>query len=176
MTYPSYFNNLSQSLTSLSLDDCGLKGDFPTKVFSRPNLQILILAEYLGGLTAHFPESNWNSPLEDLVIVGTSFTGPLPESIGNLKSLRTLDLRYCNFTRPLPTSLGNLTQLTHLSAPDNQLTGPIPSQAGELPSLSYIFLQLNSLNGTIPSWLFTLPSLVRLDLSFNQLSGRVDEF
>jgi len=90
----------------------------------------------------------------------------LSESIGNLKSLRTLDLR-SNRLKTLPESIGNLKSLEMLFLRDNQLT-TLPESIGNLKSLGSLYLRTNQLK-TIPESIGTLKSLRTLDLRRNQL-------
>ncbi|XP_044465935.1 receptor-like protein 33 [Mangifera indica] len=196
---PNSLMNLSSSLTSLSLCYSILQGNFPTQIFHLPNLQILRLRGNFN-LTGSFPKVNWSSPLKSLDVTDISFSKQLPNSIGNLLSLRELYLENCTLMGSIPTSFGNLTQLSfldlsfnsfsgqfpffffnltqlsHLRLSSNQLSGPIPSHVNVLQKLVDIRLQWNNLNGTIPSWLFTLPLLESLDIRENQLTGHIDQF
>ncbi|KAL5824008.1 hypothetical protein ACOSQ4_021908 [Xanthoceras sorbifolium] len=196
---PSSLTNLSSSLTSLSLESCELKGSFPENIFHLPNLQLLNLRGN-SQLAGSFPKVNWSNALSVLDVYSAGFSGALPYSIGNLKSLRYLLLSYNNFSGNIPSSLSNLkqlivldlsrnnfigqipdifTNLTHLSSldfSDNQLVGPIPSDVSGLQNLTTIKFSGNSLNGTIPTGLFTLPLLADMDLSYNQLTSLDDEF
>ncbi|XP_038688546.1 receptor-like protein 6 [Tripterygium wilfordii] len=190
--------NLSSSLTDLRLNQCQLQGKFPTNILYLPRLRILDLSEN-EHLNIHLPKSNWSSPLQELHFYNVPFIGELPESIGDLNSLKQLTIESCNFTGSIPTSIGNLLQLTHfqgdfnnfngmistsltnlsqlevLSLPYNKLVGPIPNFSN-LSKLVELHLYWNSLSGTIPSGLLNLPSLHSLDLSENQFTGPINEF
>ncbi|KAJ0044628.1 hypothetical protein Pint_04037 [Pistacia integerrima] len=111
---PSFLTNLSYSLTSLSLNDCGLQGNIPDHIFRSPNLQFLRLRGNFD-LKGVFPKVNWSSPLKFMDVSDMSLSGELPNSIGDLMSLYHLRLYYCNMVGSIPMSLGNLTQLTYLS-------------------------------------------------------------
>ncbi|KDP46655.1 hypothetical protein JCGZ_10964 [Jatropha curcas] len=115
----------------------------------------------------HLPKSNWTSPLESLTLSSTSFSGELPDSIGNLRSLLVLELSGCHFTGSIPASIGSLQQLMKLDLLNNNWTGKI----------SDVFEKLKDINlGIIPSCVYGLPSLVWFSLSFNQLTGELGEF
>ncbi|EOY19927.1 Receptor like protein 6, putative [Theobroma cacao] len=191
--------NVSSSLTSLSLNYCELQGKFPEYVFHLPNLRLLSLHRN-PELIGYIPKSNWTGPSEFLSLWDTSFSGELPDSIGNLESLKHLNFALCNFSGRVPRSLGNLSKLIHLDfaansfsghipsslinltdltflrLSTNQLVGSIPNMAALFHSILYIDLSYNSLNGTLPSWLFSLSSLQYLYLHNNQLIGRIHEF
>ncbi|XP_038698852.1 receptor-like protein 9DC3 [Tripterygium wilfordii] len=191
--------NLSSSLTDLTLNGCRLQGKFPSNILYLPHLRILDLS-HNELLNIHLPRSNWSSPLQELHFNFVPFTGELPESIGNLNSLKQLTIVACNFTGSIPTSMGNLQQLTHfygdgnnfngsipsslttlsklevLSIPNSKLVGPIPNFSN-LSKLVKLDLYSNSLNGTIQSVLYNLPSsLHSLRLTDNQFTGPINEF
>lgn len=123
---PEYFANFT-SLKWLNLKDCGLYGEFPTKIFGLPNLQVLAV-RFNHNLTGHIPDQIFQqtSPLQIMALQGTSFSGRLPSSIDKLSSLGRLSLRDCRFLGPIPSSLGNLTRLYYLDLSSNMLEGPVP--------------------------------------------------
>ena len=55
-----------------------------------------------------------------------NLSGPIPEELGEFKSLYFLNLLHNAFTSQIPPSLGNLTQLESLDLSSNNLTGEIP--------------------------------------------------
>ncbi|CAL5360680.1 hypothetical protein CsSME_00051255 [Camellia sinensis var. sinensis] len=196
---PMSLMNMS-SLTYLDLRLTGLHGKLPDSIFHLPNLQILSLGDNYD-LTGNLPKVNWssNSSLEQLYLGSSSFSGELPDSIGYLKSLTSLDLSDCKFSGCIRDSLGNLTQttaiylwgnsfngqipftlsnlnrLTRLDLSENNLDGKIPNFSG-VHNLQTLHLHNNSLNGTLPSWLLNLSSLTDLELGSNRLIGQIPEF
>ncbi|XP_058216921.1 receptor-like protein 34 [Rhododendron vialii] len=196
---PDFFANFA-NLTVLILSDSEFYGTFPNTIFQRvQTLETLDLSgnQLLYGSLPDFPQ---NQPLRNLVLHYTSFSGNLPESIGNLMELQTIDIFGCHFSGPIPNSLANLSQLVSLSFGSNNFAGPIPSfqrskdltdinlyqnaLTGPVPSIYFeglanlenIDLGYNSFNGSIPSSLFSLPSLQRIELSNNQFSHEVSGF
>ncbi|OMO94676.1 hypothetical protein COLO4_16213 [Corchorus olitorius] len=188
----------SPNLTSLILSNCDLRGKIPPGIFELPNLQILKLDSNLelGGYLPEIHDGN-HSLLELISLASTSFSGNLPESIGNLKSLQQLDIRKCLFTGKLPYSLGNLTQLNYLNLAYNNFLGPVPLSIGNLNQLFYLDVSNNNFSGKIPSsltnltqlgflslknnyfntgnlsWLGTQTNLTYLDLSNTNLTGKI---
>ncbi|XP_052193890.1 receptor-like protein 6 [Diospyros lotus] len=158
------------SLTTLSLSYCGLYGTFPTSIFHLPKLRVLNLRGN-NYLTGHLPEFQHTSPLQKLILAFTNFSGELPNTIGNLSFLDTLDLSSCNFSGSIPASL-NRTQLTILKLNSNIFSGQILSLAG-LSRLWYLGLSYNEFDVGSMFWLWNLTSLTTLLLSGIDLQGSV---
>ncbi|AES99973.1 putative leucine-rich repeat-containing, plant-type, leucine-rich repeat domain, L [Medicago truncatula] len=192
----SMLKNLSSSLVSLSLSETELQGNLSSDILSLPNLQRLDLSSN-DNLSGQLPKSNWSTPLRYLVLSFSAFSGEIPYSIGQLKSLTQLVLSFCNFDGMVPLSLWNLTQLTYLDLSHNKLNGEIspllsnlkhlihcdlglnnfsasiPNVYGNLIKLEYLSLSSNNLTGQVPSSLFHLPHLSILGLSYNKLVGPI---
>uniref|UniRef100_A0A5B7AVY1 Putative receptor-like protein 12 n=1 Tax=Davidia involucrata TaxID=16924 RepID=A0A5B7AVY1_DAVIN len=136
-----------------------------------------------------------------LNLSGASFGRTIPPNLGNLSSLRYLDLNSFfgesneNDLKWLPRlsslkylNLGNvdlhkaasywlqtvnmLPSLLELHLPQCQLSQiPLSLRSVNLTSLSVLDLSNNGFNSTIPHWLFNLSSLSHLDLNSNNLYG-----
>uniref|UniRef100_A0A2N9I169 Leucine-rich repeat-containing N-terminal plant-type domain-containing protein n=1 Tax=Fagus sylvatica TaxID=28930 RepID=A0A2N9I169_FAGSY len=76
--------------------------------------------------------------------------GPIPENIGELKSLYGLNLSHDALTDQIPPSLGNLTTLESLDLSSNKLTGEIPTHLVDLIFFAVLDLSFNHLVGQIP--------------------------
>ena len=109
---PQSLENLS-SLTSLSLSQCGLHGEYPSNIFQLPKIQAIDLSGNYD-LAGFLPKFQSGSSLMQLHLSFTNFSGELPNSINNLGSLNALDLSYTKFSGAIPTSMGNLSKLTSL--------------------------------------------------------------
>ncbi|KAK9167783.1 hypothetical protein Scep_002974 [Stephania cephalantha] len=79
------------------------------------------------------------------------FDGEIPTSIGDYKSLMSLNLSHNSLVGKIPSSLANLTQLESLDLSNNDLVGEIPSKLTSLTSLSVLDVSRNHLIGTIPT-------------------------
>ncbi|XP_011093248.1 receptor-like protein 12 [Sesamum indicum] len=169
----NFFANFSH-LTTLSLSGCDLRGSFPNIIFQLPTLENLDLS-FNQLLTGSIPQFHRNASLRTMFLLFTNFSGPLPNSIGNLSMLSVIDMRNCSFTGPIPSTISTLTGLIYVDLSWNFFTGSIPSFYMS-KNLQLVDLSDNSLSGSIPKSLFGLPSLQILRLSNNQLSGRVYEF
>ncbi|XVF79301.1 hypothetical protein PTKIN_Ptkin14bG0210500 [Pterospermum kingtungense] len=217
---PHSLLNLSSFLTTLDLDTCSLGenlgGEFPVNIFQLPNLQWIRLSH--NPMIVHFPKSNWTSPLRFLEVVGTGstgltgifhhcigdlkylehirvdgkgelpnsignlvslkrlilggiFTGSIPASIGNLSQINEIDLYNDDFRGELPLSLGKLQNLMDLYLAGNNFTGQIPNAFTNLTKLTRINFHSNNFNGQLPLSLFNLTQPVDVDFSVNQLTG-----
>ncbi|XP_023757359.1 receptor-like protein EIX2 isoform X1 [Lactuca sativa] len=113
--------------------------------------------------------------LELLSLRGNYLTGRLPEKIGRLKNLVSIDIAYNRLTGILPRSLGSLSLLQTLQLNTNQLEGWIPDSVGDLSSLKYFDLSYNKLNGSLPKSIGKLGKLSFLTLHRNSLTGIVTE-
>ncbi|KAM7261271.1 hypothetical protein ACFE04_026746 [Oxalis oulophora] len=91
----------------------------------------------------------------------------LPDSIGKLSSLISLDLSE-NRLVALPPTIGGLSSLTRLDLHSNKIT-ELPEAIGNLLALVFLDLRANQLS-TLPPTFGRLISLEELDLSSNQLS------
>ncbi|KAK4567068.1 hypothetical protein RGQ29_003059 [Quercus rubra] len=180
--------NILANLFSLTifLRDCGLHGEFPTRIFQLQNLKSLSV-RFNPKLIGCVLEFNRSSPLEYLKLAGSSFSGKLPNSMGNLQSLYDMDVRSCNFSGPIPSSFANLMKLTYLDLSESifsrgtlswveniSLYGDIPfSSIRNLTKLTTLILDRNELTSPIPSWLTTLTQLNTLQLSYNKLCSPI---
>ncbi|CAL9002859.1 unnamed protein product [Prunus brigantina] len=172
---PGFFANFSK-LSSLSLKYCQLQGTFPKEIFQVPTLQNIDLSHNLD-LDGSLPEFPKNGSLRSLILRWTNFSGFLPNSIGNLKMLSTIDISGCSFTGSIPKSMENLTELVSLYMPSQRFQGPIDFIHWEnLVNLVHLQLEFNRLNGSILSSIFSSPLLKELLLSHNQFSGQLREF
>ncbi|KAJ6865450.1 receptor-like protein 7 [Populus alba x Populus x berolinensis] len=163
---PSEIRNLSMSGFT-ALRDCGLQGEFPMGIFQLPNLRMFSI-RYNPYLTGYLPEFQSGSKLETLMLTGTKFSGHLPESLGNLKSLKEFHVAKCYFSGVVPSSLGNLTQLFGLFLSDNKLHGAIPESIYRLQNLEILDLSNNFFSGYLE--LNRFRNLASLLLSYNNLS------
>jgi len=73
----------------------------------------------------------------------------------------------------LPQELGLLDQLTSLNFEDNKIAGTLPSQYGLLVNLERMGLESNQITGTIPKEFANLEKLLVLDLDENYLTGHL---
>ncbi|KAJ9676377.1 hypothetical protein PVL29_025080 [Vitis rotundifolia] len=169
--FPDSLLNRS-SLISLDLSSCGLHGRFPDHDIHLPKLEVLELGDN-NDLSGNFPRFSENNSLKELYLSSTNFSGELPASIGNLKSLQTLSIYNCEFSGSIPTSIGNLQSLKTLVLFNNKFSGSIPTSIGNLKSLKTLDLSFCEFSGSIPTSIGNLKSLKTLDLSYCEFSGSI---
>ncbi|XP_065849672.1 receptor-like protein 7 isoform X1 [Euphorbia lathyris] len=159
-------------LSSLLLENCSLQGEFPSGIFHLRKLRVLSL-RYNPDLTGYLPEFQLGSPLERLVLHATNFSGQLPISIENLRSLTYFIARGCGFVGLIPSSIGNLTKLKALDLSENYFSGNIPSSLGNLLQLIFLALSFNNFRSSTLHWLDKLTNLQILELEDTNSYGPV---
>ena len=107
-----------------------------------------------------------NSSVKILAIGRNCFEGEIP--ILPL-SINIFDATGNRFTGSIPLSIINCRSLTQLMLGYNNLTGPIPQC---LSNLLVVYLRENSLEGSIPDAFYTGASLQTLDVGHNRLTGK----
>ncbi|KAI3448763.1 hypothetical protein Pfo_005428 [Paulownia fortunei] len=112
--------------------------------------------------------------LRDVNIADNPLHGVLPASIGNLStSLEKIYASSCRIKGNIPNEIGNLSHLMTLDLTDNELSGFIPKTFQGLQSLQGLSLGNNKISGSFPSSLCYLHKLSSLNLSQNEISGPI---
>uniref|UniRef100_A0A803NTW5 Protein kinase domain-containing protein n=1 Tax=Cannabis sativa TaxID=3483 RepID=A0A803NTW5_CANSA len=78
------------------------------------------------------PELTILGHLKSIILRNNSFSGSIPEGIGELEELEILDLGYNNFSGPLPKDLGRNLSLTTLLLDNNGLMGSLSPELNAL--------------------------------------------
>jgi len=109
-----------------------------------------------------------------LTFRSSQLSGSIPPELGNLASMRQLDLYRNQLSGSIPSELGNLSNLVYLGLDYNDLSGSIPTELGNLSNLKELNLEWNGdINGSIPPELGNLSNLKELSLEVNDLSGSI---
>nr|GMD30734.1 receptor-like protein EIX2 [Ipomoea batatas] len=112
--------------------------------------------------------------LYSLNLANNNFFGEIPLSIGHLNKMDSLHLRSNRFDGEFPVFLKNCTSLMVLDLGNNYFTGGIPAWIGEsLKELRILCLDSNELEGSIPINICQLQFIHIIDLSSNHLSGSI---
>ncbi|XP_031253658.1 receptor kinase-like protein Xa21 [Pistacia vera] len=173
---PTAIFNIS-TMIELSLADNKLSGAIPP-IIELTNLERLFLG--LNNFSGSNPKFITNvSKLSSLDIGYNSFSGFIPNNLGDLRSLRWLNLA-SNFFRSSTPDLGFLSSLMNcknlrtLLVTENPLNGKLPSSIGNLStSLEMIGLDHCNLSGSIPQEIGLLNNLIILYSEDNELIGSI---
>ncbi|OMP03809.1 hypothetical protein COLO4_10189 [Corchorus olitorius] len=137
---PDFLGKLP-SLVALKLSYNRLSGEIPAS-FGDSLMQILWLNDQdNGGMTGPIDVVAKMVSLTQLWLHGNQFSGTIPENIGDLTSLKDLNLNRNHLVGFIPESLANM-ELDNLVLNNNQLMGPIPKfKAGNFSYASNSFCQ-----------------------------------
>ncbi|CAL8087913.1 unnamed protein product [Prunus armeniaca] len=105
--------------------------------------------------------------------MNNSFAGEIPQEIGRLGSLRSLNLSRNSFGGKIPSNISHCAQLRALRLSFNELIGSIPNQVSSLVNLYYVSVAANNLTGAIPNWIGNFSYLHTLYLSKNNFRGSI---
>ncbi|MBQ4818722.1 immunoglobulin domain-containing protein [Aquimarina sp. MMG016] len=108
-----------------------------------------------------------------LSLKSRNLTGILPQELGDLVELTSIEVSDNNLSGDFPSSMSNLTKLESISASDNNYTGNLPDVFSNIPSLREILLQRNGFIGTLPTAYGNLTNLEQLNLQANDMSGGI---
>ncbi|CAN1139571.1 Probable LRR receptor-like serine/threonine-protein kinase At3g47570 [Linum perenne] len=171
---PASFGNLSK-LNKLDVANNLLEGTIPLSLGSCQQLNFLDVSS--NKLTGEIPVEIFkiSSLSAGLYLSGNSFSGSLPDEIGNLENLEVLDMSYNNLSGGIPKSTGECKNLKTLYMQGNLFNGSIPPALSSLQGMEKLDLSRNKFTGEIPSGLQKIQSLQNLNLSFNDLQGEVPD-
>ncbi|KAH0780491.1 hypothetical protein KY290_000089 [Solanum tuberosum] len=161
--------NLFARLQILDLSSNGFSGNLPESLFG--NLQAMKKIDestttpeyvsdqyagyyaYLMTITTKGQDYDSIRILDSNMIIDLSknrFEGHLPNIIGDLVGLRTLNLSHNVLEGHIPASFQNLSVLESLDLSSNKISGGIPPQLASLTFLAVLNLSHNHLVGCIP--------------------------
>ncbi|XP_050247556.1 probable leucine-rich repeat receptor-like serine/threonine-protein kinase At3g14840 isoform X3 [Quercus robur] len=136
---PKELGNIS-TLKNLTLEFNMLSGSLPKELGNLINIERLRISD-LRGPEANFPPLLNMTKMKVLILRSCNITGQLPEYLGKMNKLKTLDLSF------------------------NKLTGGIPSSYdGLLTGIDFMYLTGNLLSGPVRDWMLNKD---RIDLSYN---------
>ncbi|KAL6567802.1 hypothetical protein OROGR_001470 [Orobanche gracilis] len=102
-------------------------------------------------------------------ISGMGLGGTMGYLLGNLVSLKTLDLSNNNIHDSIPYQLP--PNLTSLNLAGNNLSGNLPYSVSNMGSLTYLNISQNVLSQTVGDLFVNHSALATLDISFNNFTG-----
>ncbi|KAJ7526382.1 hypothetical protein O6H91_16G004300 [Diphasiastrum complanatum] len=179
-------NGFTGSLPSISglkfLTDAAFNGNnfdsIPNGFFSElPALKTIYLdGNSLNGTNGWYlpSEIRQATQLNTLSLSNTSLIGSIPEFLGNMPNLKTLNIAYNKLGGGIPQSFSS-SNLIKFQANNQQgpvLSGPLDLVA-DMQSLELLWLQVNMFTGPIPPGLVNAISLADLRLNDNRLVGPI---
>ncbi|EFJ06064.1 hypothetical protein SELMODRAFT_431040 [Selaginella moellendorffii] len=112
-----------------------------------------------------------DSEVVELHLAGNRFTGEISSpALGQLASLRVLDVSKNRLVGSLPAELGLLQSLQALD-----VSGPVPPQLGALRRLEILVLDNNRLSGSLPPSLANCSKLQEIWLTSNGVEGEIPQ-
>lgn len=127
------------------------------------------------------PIENWygvtieNNKVTGINLLFNNLNGMLPASLGQLKSLKKLELSFNPISGQIPSELGNLSQLEVLAINGTAISGNIPESLGKLSNLKQLHLSSNQLSGTVPESLGNLMQIEVFNVFDNDLYGALPQ-
>ncbi|MDO9154139.1 MAG: C10 family peptidase, partial [Paludibacter sp.] len=172
---PSEIGNFDK-LRSLSIAG-NLSGQLPAAIFNITSLENLSILNYSGNpnLNSTLPISINNLGRLKLLYLNNCISGSIPETIGDLTNLQSLNLFNNKLSGQIPATICKLTKLTELELSQNQFSGNIPENIGNLNLLIYFQFAKNQLTGQIPASVGNLKKLSSFSVENNKLSGNLPE-
>ncbi|XP_024964175.1 probable LRR receptor-like serine/threonine-protein kinase At1g53430 [Cynara cardunculus var. scolymus] len=142
---PDFIGNWTR-IKALYLQGTSMEGPIPSTISLLKNLTEMRISDLAGSSSMGFPNLQDMIGMQRLTLRNCLLTGQIPNYIGQMRSLKNLDLSF------------------------NRLNGPIPNEIETLgfPSGS-MFLNNNLLSGEIPQWIFQKED-VKIDLSYNNFT------
>ncbi|KAK0601336.1 hypothetical protein LWI29_023271 [Acer saccharum] len=121
---PDFIGNWTK-LTILNLQGTSMEGPIPSNLSRLTNLEELRISD-LGGASSNFPNLQDMKNMTRLILRNCLIADTIPENIGDLTSLKTLDLSFNQLTGQVPTALESL-KINHLDLSYNNFTNSSPA-------------------------------------------------
>ncbi|XP_028759443.1 disease resistance protein RGA2-like [Neltuma alba] len=166
------FEDLS-SLETLEIIECRELAALPNGIIHLTSLQRLVITSYVGGAMGTMipvkletlPESlGYISSLQYLKISALQNLASLPE-LGNLVSLRTLEVSHCPKLLSLPASIQRLANLLELKLKSLRNLASLPNELEGLASLEMLLVEDCPNLPSLPMSIQSLPNLKSLAIA-----------
>ncbi|SNR28624.1 Por secretion system C-terminal sorting domain-containing protein [Maribacter sedimenticola] len=122
-----------------------------------------------------------NGRVTNILIQSNGLVGTLPDELGNLSELQSLELHrnfYIGYipnilNGSIPSTFQNLKKLEILNLFATGISGTIPNEIGQMTALKELWLSSNELTGELPTTLGDLSDLELLLIGSNKLTGNI---
>ncbi|XP_024028153.1 probable LRR receptor-like serine/threonine-protein kinase At1g53440, partial [Morus notabilis] len=121
-----------------------MEGPIPSTISLLRNLTELRISD-LSGSSSSFPDLQDLNLLKILILRNCLISDEIPSYIGDLTSLKTLDLSFNKITGQIPQTMQSITK-----------------------NLDFVFFTNNSLTGEVPDWIMNTQN--KFDLSYNNFT------
>ena len=167
---PRFLFKASVNIRMVALSNNSLTGRLPDYLYQP---QLLLFAIARNKMAGEVKLQAWRAPvLEVMSLSRNHFSGPLPEALFQLTSLKQLLLVDADFRGEIPKELHRLSNLQVVGLQGNYFCGTIPEALCDLPQASALLLADNLLEGVVPSCLSDHEYTV-ITLHDNSLGGSV---
>ncbi|KAI3985170.1 hypothetical protein MKX01_014529, partial [Papaver californicum] len=167
----TFSSNTVCHVTEILLNGQSLPGILPPELVKLPYLQTINLdRNYLNG---SIPKEWGSMKLVDISLVGNRLSGPVPEEIGNITTLKELVLDFNQLSGPLPQKLGDIVGINRILLSSNNFTGGVPQTFSKLTSLADFRINDNQFTGKIPSFIKNWTNLTKLEIQASGLEGPI---
>ncbi|KAI3969382.1 hypothetical protein MKX01_019943 [Papaver californicum] len=167
----AFSSNTVCHVTGILLKSQSLPGILPPELVKLPYLQPINLdRNYLNG---SIPKAWGSMKLVNISLLGNRLSGPVPEELGNITTLKELVLDFNQLSGPLPRKLGDIIGIKRILLSSNNFTGEVPQTYSKLTSLEDFRISDNQLAGKIPSFIKNWTNLTKLEILASGLEGPI---
>lgn len=154
----------------------GLAGSIPDTICELKSLEFLSMSynyELMGLIPTQIGQL---AKLEELYLVRTAISGPLPKEMANLKALSILDINSTPLNCPVQWDVfSQLTGLRSLNLSETGTSGEISEKVSDMQFLEELYVSSNNLTGNLPASLGSMNQLRILRVDNNNLSGKIPQ-
>ncbi|XP_050246138.1 receptor-like protein EIX2 [Quercus robur] len=148
----SAIGNLTSAI-SIDLSSNELEGKVPRSLGNLCNLRVVRLSsnKWSQEISEIFESLSGcvSNGLEILELFNAQLSGQLTDELRQFKNLVIFSLGYNSISGPIPWSIGNRSSLRSLNLQSNQINGTLPQSFGQLSKLESLNIGFNMLEGVV---------------------------
>ncbi|KAG8070202.1 hypothetical protein GUJ93_ZPchr0006g43479 [Zizania palustris] len=167
----SFKNNTECHITHLQLMRQNLSGVLPEEAADLTYLIELDLSRNI--IEGPIPASWANLSVFNLTLLGNRISGTIPEELGRMPLLKSINLEGNQLVGPIPSELGNIISLERFFISANNITGELPSTFSRLRNMTDFRIDGTSISGRIPSFIKNWQRVNRIDMQGTLMSGPI---